>query len=531
MACIQINNLNYTLPCGKVLFADLNLSLHADFYSLLGDNGSGKSTLAKLLAGKISSGSGTLICGQSLGYLPQLTRKTDISGSQTVAQFLGIDKQLAALARISLGGTAIADFELIGDNWLLAEQTQAALKQAGLDIALEQRCRQLSGGEFTRLRLLKLLAAKPDFLILDEPSNHLDSAGKAWLKQTLAAFGGGILLISHDRELLMLSRQTLYLHRGGVSLYGGNYLAYERQYTLEQQALERRLKNKSRQLAGLQKRQQVSAEKAQKREQSGQKNRRGGNQAKVLLDFKKNKAQAGSSGRQKQNHRQMSALVQEVRVEKNAREIGLQLKIKMAQAKEHRQGLLTVDKLELPFTRNKALSFVLAPNEKLHLHGANGSGKSTLLKLLSGRFCTAGEQIPGITMRARPLYFDQFFSQLAFGQKGPGTMLETLQHFCPLLSECQSRGALASVGFRGHLAEKPLAALSGGELAKLTIAIISRLSGEDLLLLDEPDNHLDIGSKDLFARALSDFNGSFILVSHDAAFLAQAGINRTIALL
>ncbi|WDE00719.1 ATP-binding cassette domain-containing protein [Thalassomonas actiniarum] len=531
MACIQINKLNYSLPCGKALIADVNLSLERNFYSLLGDNGSGKSTLAKLLCGEISPGSGSIVCEQKLACLPQLTRTTDTACGQTVAQFLAIDKQLDALARISAGGSAVEDFELVNDNWLLAQQTQQQLKLAGLDIALEQSCRQLSGGEFTRLQLLKLLAAKPDFLVLDEPSNHLDSAGKAWLTQVLSQFNGGILLISHDRELLMLARQTLTLHRGKISLYGGNYRDYCRQHQAEQQGVERRLKNKNARLKALKNRRQASAEKAQKRRQNGQKNRQSGSQAKVLLDFKKNKAQAGTSGRLKQNARQQSALSQEISAAKAGQEQSLSFNIKLAQTQGQRQSLLTVENLKLPFTREKALSFTLAPGEKLHLCGANGSGKSTLLKLLCQQFTYPGELGAGIRMRARPVYFDQFFSQLALEQKQIVNLLGALNYFCPHLSRSQSRAILAAVGFRAELAEKKLAALSGGEMAKLSIAIISQLSDSDLILLDEPDNHLDIRSKDLFARALADFNGSFILVSHDTLFARQAGITREMSLL
>ncbi len=530
MACIQINKLNYSLPCGKALINDVNLSLEHSFYSLLGDNGSGKSTLAKLLYGEISPVSGSIVCEQKLAYLPQLARTTDAACGQTVAQFLAIDKQLSALARINAGGSAVEDFELVNDNWLLAQQTQQQLKQAGLDIALEQTCAQLSGGEFTRLQLLKLLAVKPDFLVLDEPSNHLDSAGKSWLKQVLLQFCGGILLISHDRELLMLARQTLTLHQGKISLYGGNYLEYCRQHQALQQSVERRLKNKNAQLKALKKRQQASAEKAQKRRQSGQKSRQNGSQAKLLLDFKKNKAQAGTSGRVKQNARQQSALSEEISAAKAGQEQSQRLNIKLAQTQGQRQSLLTVENLKLPFTCHKALSFTLAPGEKLHLCGANGSGKSTLLTLLCQQFTCPEEKRAGISMRARPVYFDQFFSQLALEQKHIVNMLGALNYFCPHLSQSQSRAALAGVGFRGELAEKTLASLSGGEMAKLSIAIISLLSDSDLILLDEPDNHLDIRSKDLFARALADFNGSFILVSHDTVFARQSGITREMSL-
>ncbi|WDE13468.1 ATP-binding cassette domain-containing protein [Thalassomonas haliotis] len=530
MACIQINKLNYSLPCGKVLISDLNLSLNPSFYSLLGDNGSGKSTLAKLLVGELLPGSGTIVCEHKLAYLPQLTQITAAGRGQTVAQFLAIDKRLAALARIQAGGCAVEDFELVNDNWLLAQQTQQQLAQAGLNIALEQACAQLSGGEFTRLQLLKLLAANPDFLVLDEPSNHLDSAGKAWLTQTLREFNGGILLISHDRELLMLARQTIRLHRGDVSLYGGNYRQYCRRHTALQQGIERRLKKSNEQLTALKNRQQASAEKAQKRRQKGQQSRQGGGQAKALLDFKKNKAQAGASGRLKQNSRQQAALSEQISAAKAGLEQNVRLNIKLAQAREPKQSLLTVENLKLPFCGDNALNFVLAPGDKLHLSGVNGSGKSTLLTLVANSFSASPEQVAGIKLRARPVYFDQFFSPLAFEQKPSVNMLDALAHFCPRLGESQSRAALAALGFRAELASKSLASLSGGEIAKLSIAIISQLSDGDLLLLDEPDNHLDIRSKELFARALADFNGSFILISHDTAFLRQAGITRQMSL-
>lgn len=507
----------------ELLINDLNLSLKAKCYGLIGDNGVGKSTLARLILKQLQPQSGRIVCGQHVGYLSQQTEFQYEQCKQSVAEFLSIQKKLSALQRVAEGSASSKDFELIEDDWLFEQNFQQMLMQVGLSINLMQSCEDLSGGELARLKLFKLFRDNKSFLVLDEPNNHLDAVGKQWLKQQILNFNGGILLISHDLELLTLPQEILHMTGTGIQHYGGNYQDFIASYEQNHQALMRGINNRKAQITQISRTQQKSLEKKVKRSQEGIKQRRSHSQSKSLLDFKKNRSQSNLQGQKQQHERQLTIAKQELGDLTVQVELNRKISLKLLSNPNKQNRVLILDKMIIPFVEQTPIHFVLQRGEKIRLHGRNGSGKSNLLKIISGQLkATSGKLWSALTS----LYFDQYYSLLI----EKNNLIDNMSFFCSQLNLTEIRTTLASVGFRGDSSQKKVSDLSGGERVRLAIAIMMRLSTSRLILLDEPDNHLDIKSKQLLAQALNDYSGSFILVSHNEYFVREINMHKEILL-
>ncbi len=239
MPLLSAQSLTYCFENGEVLFEKLSFSIDAGITALVGCNGAGKSILAQLLAGRRLPSTGGLLGDVSVGYYQQLTSLGAEQASQSLAAFLGIDASLAALARISAGSCAQADYELVGDDWHIQARYHQLLQSLGIAAELTDCCAGLSGGELSRPMLWQLLQAENELLILDEPGNHLDAAGKQWLIAALEKYSGAVLLISHDRQLLRCARRILSLSSLGLETFHGNYDAFEQQRTQSDAALAR----------------------------------------------------------------------------------------------------------------------------------------------------------------------------------------------------------------------------------------------------------------------------------------------------
>jgi ATPase subunit of ABC transporter with duplicated ATPase domains len=197
-AQIIINQLNYSIPNGNNLFKDLSLAFSVNKTGLIGRNGVGKSTLLKLIVGEILPDSGSVNIAGKIAYCPQ---NYLVYLEQTVSEILEIKPKLDALDRITSGSTDIYDFELLNEDWNIKERVITQLVNFGLHIDnLNRTINSLSGGEITRLMLAKQFIIKPDFIILDEPTNNLDINAKQHLYQAIKAWTGGLLIVSHDRD-------------------------------------------------------------------------------------------------------------------------------------------------------------------------------------------------------------------------------------------------------------------------------------------------------------------------------------------
>jgi ATPase subunit of ABC transporter with duplicated ATPase domains len=513
MPTLQVNKLSYHLDNGIKLFENLSFTLPQGVTALIGRNGVGKSILASLLTNDIKPTYGTISSNISVLNFNQ-NNSTSFKKDKNISSFLGVDKQIAALNRIERGSYEESDFELLADNWQIKRDALKILESLKLPVDVELLCSSLSGGERVKLSLWKLFQSDAQLLILDEPSNHLDKQGKQWLINQIQTFAGDVLVVSHDRELLQTVDAIYELSPLGLSFYQGSYSNYLAIKQGNEEALDRKISNLNKQKKSVLFQAQKSKEKAQKRASQGNKLRSSGSQAKVLLDGKKNKAEASASSKSTQTKTLISNIHDKQAALLIQKEHTKRLLLSMPHEKAKKVQQLYIEDIVLPYGSSQSLNINVINNEKIHLVGDNGSGKSTLMKVILGEL----KPISGkININAKVFYCDQYFSLLGTQL----TMLECMEKYCANLPEVDLRTLLAGLGFRGDKVHTQVYQLSGGEKVRLMILIASHQRELPLLLLDEPDNHLDIESKAMLANALNEFNGSLILISHDEGLVSH----------
>jgi len=507
MPALQVSKLSYQLNNGITLFKNLSFTLPQGLTGLIGKNGVGKSILATILTNNIMPTTGT-VYSDRLALSFNQNNSMDFKKDETIASFLGVNNKLAALARIEQGSYNDDDFDLLADSWQIKKNVYQILQELQLPTDVARLCLSLSGGERAKLNLWKLFQSDAEILVLDEPSNHLDKSGRHWLIKQLKSYQGDVLIVTHDRELLQQVDTTYELTSLGLTIYNSTYSDYLSTKQNKDEALTKQLLHLEKQKSKVLNQAQKSKERAQKRASQGNKLRNNGSQAKVLLDGKKNKAEGAASGKVSKTKTQVSAIDSKQTVILKQQEQLKPLSLSMHHEKSKKIQQLWAEGLVLPYGCQEPINLKVMSNEKYHLFGKNGSGKSTLMKVL------LGELIPinGIVHLNTPVfYFDQHFSLL----NGQLTMLDNIKSYCAHLNDSDSRTILAGIGFRGDKVFTQVEQLSGGEKMRLMILMMSHQYELPLLLLDEPDNHLDIGSKEVLANALNEFKGSFIIISHD----------------
>ncbi len=513
-ACV-ISQLSIEFPQHSILKAQ-DLCLFAGQNSaLIGRNGQGKSVILHYLQQQSSSATvqGQCIWQMPHAYLSQFQRLT----GETLAQAWGIDQFYQCFKRIEQGVASEDDFSLVENHWHLPAQWQKMLEHAELNLSLDDSILHLSEGQKTKLALCALFFLKDHYLLLDEPTNHLDQEARAWLLECLTNHPAGSLMISHDQNLLAHMQHIYVLSGQHIQHYAGSYADYEQQNRLQTTALQRTVDQEKSSLKQLKQQQHVTRAKAQKRQQAGDKLRQRHSQAKILLDFKQNKAGQSLNRVAKQQERQLDMkqdqLAQHQQQLEHVKPQRFELWNNVMQSGE----ILRVDQFPLPNAQHPAVIFALHAGEKLRIKGQNGTGKSYLLHTIQHN------SQDHIFRKGRSFYLDQHLSVLNQQQ----SVLENLNALNPHLSDVQWRNLLGQLRLKGEKALLPIHQLSGGEQLKVALLAVSQChESPSLLLLDEPDNHLDLESKHVLAQALLNFTGSVLVVSHDAHFLQQAGITQ-----
>jgi len=516
-ACI-ISNLSLELAQQK-LFDHLSfqLPLH-QFTGLIGRNGQGKSLLMSLLHEQTKfkppySGQISWQCQHQ--YLAQLQRVQ----ADTIAQALHIEDLNGCFERIQHGTASYADYEQVEHLWHLPTEWQQLLQSADLPLDLDTPIQYLSEGQKTKLALCRLFLLKDHYLLLDEPSNHLDTRGREWLIQQMSQHPTGGLIISHDRQLLSHVQGIFSLSQLGLHYYGGNYALYQQQHQLQVESLSHAVQQEKRELKLLKEQQHQSQMKSQKRQKAGQKLRASGSQAPILLDAKKEQSEQSLSHLRKQQIKQLADVKDQLQQKQTQLEHLKTQSFEFALITRKSGEILRCHQLQLAYAKTKPIDLAIRAGEKLHLRGANGTGKSTLLKTLQGVMSPiTGE----IYRKVISIYLDQTLSLVDDNISA----LEYLQRIDTELTEQHARTLLGNLQIRRDKALIPISTLSGGERLKVALLALKQQTVE-LLLLDEPENHLDIESCELLAQAIRSFNGAVILVSHDETFVEECGITTT----
>ncbi|MCL2658205.1 MAG: ATP-binding cassette domain-containing protein [Betaproteobacteria bacterium] len=522
-ACLILHRVAFRLPDGRALFKDLDAQFDACPTGLVGRNGIGKSVLAKILAGLIEPSAGSCARPGRVRYLAQQIATTDY---RCVADVAGVQGVLDALARIEAGSTAHEDFDRVGDAWDMRQRLHNELAQNGLGhLAAEDPAARLSGGECTRVALLGAFLAEPDFLILDEPTNHLDRPNRLALFEQLARWRGGLIVVSHDRELLERMERIVELSSLGLRSYGGGYSFYAEQKALERENaiadLERAKLERKRGEQTL----REQRERQERRQASGRRERREGNQAKIVLNAMRERSEdSGGKLRQQQaaTREELSQKVREAagRIEEATERLLFAPGGELAPGKR----VLSLQGLRLPFGSHAdyPIELELAGPRRVALRGPNGCGKSTLLRVIAGEIAPAAGRCE---VRVRTAYLDQQAARLDPAR----SLLEQFAVANPQIAEGELRTWLALLGLGVAEVTRPSGKLSGGERLKAALALeLYAETPAQLLLLDEPSNHLDLVSLEALEAMLREYRGALLVVSHDERFLARLNLDASL---
>ncbi|MBB1628658.1 ABC-F family ATP-binding cassette domain-containing protein [Achromobacter sp. UMC71] len=516
---LALEDVSYVLPDGAPLFSRLTETFDLRHTGLVGRNGAGKTVLARILAGQLPPAHGQCRRSGAVHYLAQ--QVTPVADA-TVADLAGVQGVLAALRRIEAGSTAQADYDAVTDRWDIQRQLRQALVQAGLaHLRADTPAESLSGGESMRVALLGAMLSGADFLILDEPSNHLDAPSRQALIAQLAQWPRGLIVISHDRQLLDAMDRIVELSSLGLRSYGGNYAFYAQAKAHEQQhavaELERVKLDRLREERAM----RAQRERQDKRQARGARSVKEANQAKILLDRQKARSDQSAGKLRRQQAAAQLELAQRVReaASQVADDLGIHLHAGTAAGMAQRE-VAVLDQVELPFVpqATRHVSLQARGQQRIGLLGPNGSGKSTLLKVLAGQLAP----LAGRCKVAVPLvYLDQ-----GLGNLDPAmSVLEALRQVNRVLDDGELRMRLAQLGLNADKVAAPSGALSGGEHLKAALACVLYADPPpQLLLLDEPSNHLDLPSMQALEAMLSRYQGALIVASHDQAFMHNLGL-------
>lgn len=475
--------------------------------ALIGLNGAGKSTILKMIMGELSADSGEIILakGKTIGYLSQhqklesgntiydevKTAKSDII--ELESQIRSIELELKHLEgeelekRLQTYHHLTASFER-ANGYAYESEITGVLKGLGFsEEDFGKSVDTLSGGQKTRVSLGKLLLTKPDILLLDEPTNHLDLNSIAWLETYLSNYQGAVLIVSHDRYFLnRVVTKVIEVEQGNIMMFLGNYSAFAQKKKLVREA---KLKEYMKQQQEI-KHQEAVIEK--------------------LRSFNREKSIRRAESREK--------MLDKMTLVEKPVEVTSEFHISLEPSCVSGNDVLTVEHLSKSFGTLKLLqdiSFEIKRGEHVAVIGDNGTGKTTLLKILN-EVQPADSGVFTLGTNVHIGYYDQEHHVLHMEK----TIFDEISDDYPTLTNTQIRNTLAAFLFTGDDVYKQIKDLSGGERGRVSLAKLM-LSEANFLILDEPTNHLDITSKEILEKALNDYSGTVLYVSHDRYFINQ----------
>ena len=505
MPALSVNKLSMAFG-ERTLFEDMSFEVESrDKVGLIGRNGVGKTTLFKLICGELEPASGVIAAerGLNIGYMEQHACS---HGDRSIYDEL--ESVFAHLSRmehdiekitVTIEGSSGDLTELIARQTELIERfereggltyksrTRAALIGLGFKEAeFAMPVSALSGGQRSKLSLLKLLLSGSDLLLLDEPTNHLDIASVAWLESFLRDFKGDMIIISHDRYFLdAVTNKTVEIEHGKCMTYKGSYSEFIKKKQAYEKALQNKYENdikEIRRIEGI-----IEQQKRWNRERNIR----------------------TAASKQKEIDRIKADMVEPDSELEN---------IRMSFEPRHESGndVLISKGLSKAFGDKKLFDNVdihITKGERVFILGDNGCGKTTLFRILNGKLRPdKGEYEYGAMVDVG--YFDQMQENLNLNN----TAIDEVWNTYPRMTETRIRSSLAAFLFKGDEVYKPLSAMSGGERARVSLLKLM-LGGYNLLLLDEPTNHLDASSREALEDTLRDYEGTLLIISHDRYFI------------
>ncbi|HTQ70596.1 MAG TPA: ABC-F family ATP-binding cassette domain-containing protein [Acidocella sp.] len=499
----------------RLIFIEASAALQrGEKIGLVGPNGAGKSTLFRLITGQEEPDEGQILVdkGVSVGLFSQDVG--EMAGRSAVAEVMdGAGPVSAVAAELAELEAAMADPERFDELDTILErfgEVQARFEELG-GYALDAKAREvlhglgfsqemmegdvgrLSGGWKMRVALARILLMRPDVMLLDEPSNHLDLESLIWLEQFLAGYDGALLMTSHDREFMnRVINKVIEIDAGNLTSFSGDYEFYARQAALNE------------------------------KQQQAQFERQQAMLAKEIAFIERFKARASHAAQVQSRVKKLDKIE---RVEPPKRRQTIAFEFRPApRSGDDVANLRGVSKAYGSKVIYDGLDLLIRRKERCCVLGVNGAGKSTLLKLATGSTAPdAGSVTLGGSVKMG--YFAQHAMDLL---DGDATVFETLDSTFPHAGQGVLRNLAGAFGFSGDEVEKRVRVLSGGEKARLVMALML-FDPPNFLVLDEPTNHLDLATKEMLINALANYEGTMLFVSHDRHFLAALS-NRVLEL-
>ena len=492
-----------------VILKDISFAVNdGDRVGIIGVNGAGKTSLFKIITSEYAPDSGAVYIqkGHTVGVLEQNADLSSLPGDMSCIEYMytAYPALLSLEKEISTTEAALAKAtgeEIMQLTSRLAEQNNRFAAEGGLEFRsrckgmllrlgfdeelISRQIRTLSGGQYTRLALARLLATEPDILMLDEPTNHLDIDALAWLESFLAGYKKTVLIISHDRYFLdRTTNKTLWLRYGKARMYNGSYSRCKEQSEAEAASLERRYKEQQKEIARI----------------------------KANIEFQRRCNQEHNYVTIRAKEKQLARMDLVELAPKDEKNI----RLRFASEEESTGNVIEAKELDFSYgerTLIRNLSFLIRRGERVMFLGANGTGKSTLMKLINSMLVPNHGRIT-LGYNIKIGYYDQENR----GLTDSNTVFGELREAYPDKTDLELRSTLALFLFDADDIQRSVSTLSGGERARLTLAKLI-LKKVNLLVMDEPTNHLDIGSCEALENALLAFEGTIVAVSHDRYFI------------
>ena len=493
---------------------------NGDRVGLVGPNGSGKSTLLRILAGVARPDAGTVQTdpGDRVGYLAQQPADATVTVGEHLARSAGevyeLDRSMRALEHAMATGEdgAVGEYGRLQDRfaaldgWLFRDTVDEVRRHVGIEHLDDgATLAELSGGQAARVMLAGVLLSRPTVLLLDEPTNHLDLDGIRWLEDWLSRFPGAVLVVTHDRRFLDRTVDAIYeldpVTRG-LEFYEGGYTAYrgERERRFQRRLEEHRAQERYRK--------RLEADIAATRDQAQRSERSASGMGADKQKRYAKKVAKKAKAREGRLERQMASTDWVERPEQAAT-----LSLELSGASRPGRRVAALDGVTAGYGAEPVLrdvSLVVRGRERIAVTGPNGAGKSTLFRLLTGALAPSTGTVE---VDARVGVLPQTHDDLPLER----TVLEHYRSGV-VAHEHDARAVLGWFLFSQEQLFRPLRTLSAGERSRLLVAMLV-MGGAELLLLDEPTNHLDFASIDVIERALDEFRGTIVTVSHDREFI------------
>ncbi len=508
MIALSTQDINLSFGTDTIL-KDISFALNdGDKLGIIGVNGAGKTSLFRILTGKYSPDSGAVYIqkGHTVGILEQNPDLTALPKDTSCLEYmytafpalLSLEKEIERCERelssssgektLSLSNTLNElNARFARDGGLeFRSRCRGMLLRLGFDEGLiDQQIKTLSGGQYTRLALARLLATEPDILMLDEPTNHLDIDALAWLEGFIANYKKTVLIVSHDRYFLdRTTNKTLWLRYTKARLYNGSYTRCKEEAEAEAAAIEKRYKEQQKEIAKI----------------------------KANIEFQRRCNREHNFVTIRSKEKQLARMEKIELAPKDEKNI----RLSFATEEESAGDVLEAKELSFSYGQKPLISkvsFLIRRYERVLFLGKNGCGKSTLMKLINSMLTpTEGKITLGYNIKIG--YYDQENRGLC----DSNTVFEELRQEYPTKTDLELRSTLALFLFDADDITRKVSTLSGGERARLTLSKLI-LKKVNLLIMDEPTNHLDIGSCEALENALTAFDGTIIAVSHDRYFI------------